>query len=209
VTTVATRRDELLVRAQRLGAFTVVWNLGEGGVAIAAAWIAGSGALTGFGVDSVVESASATVLLWRLGAERRDAERAERVERLAARGIGASLLALAVLVAYEAVRSLALHEQPQVSVIGIAVTAASLVVMPLLARRKRRVAIALGSRAAEADSAQTRACAWLSAVVLTGLVLNAAFSWWWADPVAALAVVFFLMREGREALTSKSVDGCC
>jgi divalent metal cation (Fe/Co/Zn/Cd) transporter len=209
VTTVATGRDELLVRAQRLGAFTVVWNLGEGGVAIAAAWIAGSGALTGFGVDSVVESASATVLLWRLGAERRDGERAERAERLAARGIGASLLALAVLVAYEAVRSLALHEQPQVSVIGIAVTAASLVVMPLLAQRKRRVAIALGSRAAEADSAQTRACAWLSAVVLTGLVLNAAFSWWWADPVAALAVVFFLLREGREALTSENVDDCC
>jgi divalent metal cation (Fe/Co/Zn/Cd) transporter len=208
VTDVASR-NILLARAQRLGVFTVAWNLVEGVVALGAAWVAGSRALTGFGLDSAVESISASVLLWRLGAERRDPERAERVEHIATRAIGASFLLLAAFVAYEAVRSLALQEEPDASPVGIALTALSLLVMPVLARRKRRVADALGSRAARADSAQTSACAWLSAVVLTGLVLNALLGWWWADPVAALGVVMLLVNEGREALTADTLDDCC
>jgi divalent metal cation (Fe/Co/Zn/Cd) transporter len=202
-------RDALLRQAQHLAVFTVGWNITEGIVAIAAAWVAASRALTGFGLDGAVESVSAAVLMWRLGAERRDPERAERVEGIAVRAIGVSFVLLAAFVAYEAVLSLVLHKEPEASPAGIAVTAVSLVVMPLLARRKRRVAISLGSRAAEADSAQSRACASLSAVVLVGLVLNAAFSWWWADPVAALVVVVLLLREGREALTAEHVDDCC
>jgi divalent metal cation (Fe/Co/Zn/Cd) transporter len=205
----ATGRSELLRRAQRLGLFTVVWNVAEGVIAIAAAWIAGSRALAGFGLDSAIESISATVLLWRLGAERRDPERVEHVERIATRVIGASFVILAAFVAYEAVRSLALHEEPHASPVGIALTLVSLVVMPLLARRKRRVALALRSKAAEADSAQTRACAYLSAVVLSGLVLNAALGWWWADSIAALGVVVILLQEGREALIAEHVDDCC
>lgn len=202
-------RGALLCHAQRLGVFTVTWNVLEGVIAIAAAWVAGSRALAGFGLDSAVESISATVLLWRLGAERRNPERVERVERIALRAIGVSFLVLATYIGYEAVRSLIVQDKPDASPVGIALTLVSLAVMPLLARRKRRVAIALGSRAAQADSAQTRACAYLSAVVVTGLILNAAFHWWWADPVAALAVVVFLLNEGREALTTGNLDDCC
>jgi divalent metal cation (Fe/Co/Zn/Cd) transporter len=208
VTDIATR-ERLLVRAQRLGVFTVVWNALEGVIAVSAAWIAGSRALAGFGLDSAIESVSASVLLWRLGAERRDPERAEHVERLATRAIGASFLLLAAFVFCEAIRSLALQEEPDASPVGIALTTVSLVVMPLLARRKRRVAHALDSRAAQADSAQTLACGWLSAVVLIGLVLNAMLGWWWADPIAALGVVALLVHEGREALNAQQVDDCC
>lgn len=202
-------RPDVLRRAHRLAVFTVTWNVIEGIVAITAAWIAGSRALAGFGLDSAVESISAAVLLWRLGAERRDPQRVERVERVAVRAIGVSFLVLAAYVAVEAIRSLALRDEPDASPVGIGLTLVSLVVMPILATRKRRVARALGSKAAEADSAQTRACAYLSAVVVAGLVLNAALGWWWADPVAALGVVVFLILEGREALTAQHVDDCC
>lgn len=205
----APRRHVLLRQAQRLGALTVGWNVTEGVVAITAAWMAGSRALLGFGLDSAIESVSATVLLWRLAAERRDPERAERVERIAVRAIGASFLLLAAFVAFDALRVLVIHDEPETSLAGIILTLASLIVMPVLAHRKRRVAVALGSRAAQADSAQTWACAWLSAVVLVGLVLNAAFGWWWADPAAALGVVVLLLREGREALTAQHVEDCC
>jgi divalent metal cation (Fe/Co/Zn/Cd) transporter len=208
MTDIATR-ELLLARAQRLGVFTIVWNAVEGVIAVSAAWVAGSRALAGFGLDSAIESLSASVLLWRLGAERHDPERAEHVERVATRAIGVSFVFLATFVAYEAIRSLALQEEPDASSVGIAVTAISLVVMPVLARRKRRVAHALHSRAAQADSAQTLACAWLSAVVLAGLVLNATLGWWWADPVAALGVVALLVDEGYEALDAEHVGACC
>lgn len=202
-------RSGHLAHARRLAAFTVAWNVVEGVIAIAAALAAGSRALIGFGLDSAVESISATVLLWRLGVERRDPERADAVERSATRAIGVSFLALAAFVTYDAVGALATGDEPDTSVVGIVLTAVSLVVMPVLAHRKRRVAIALGSHAARADSTQTLACAWLSAVVLAGLVLNAALGWWWADPVAALGVVVLLVNEGREALTADHLDDCC
>lgn len=208
MTDVATR-THLLARAQRLGVFTVAWNTVEGAIAITAAWLAGSRALAGFGLDSAIESTSASVLLWRLSAERSNPERANQVERTATRLIGASFMLLAVFVAYEAIRALALHEDPDASPVGIALTAISLVVMPLLARAKRRVAVALDSDSARADSAQTLACASLSAVVLAGLVLNATLGWWWADPIAALGVVVILVREGRGALTTERLDDCC
>lgn len=203
------QRTGLLRRAHRLALFTVIWNVTEGIIAISAAWIAGSRALAGFGLDSAVESVSATVLIWRLGAERRDPTRVERVERIAVRAIGISFLVLATYIAVEATRSLAFREEPDASPVGIALALVSLLVMPILAARKRRVALALGSRAAEADSAQTRACAYLSAVVVAGLALNAALGCWWADPVAALGVVVFLLLEGREALAADQVDDCC
>ena len=202
-------RPELLRRAQALAVFTLAWNVAEGVIALAAAWAAGSRALAGFGLDSAVESISAGVLLWRLRVEQRDPERVERVEPIALRLIGVSFLVLAAVVGFEAVRSLLIRDEPDASPVGIGLTLLSLAVMPILARRKRRVAIALGSRAAEADSAQTRACAYLSAVVVTGLVLNAVFGWWWADPVAALGVVVFLVLEGREALSAEQLDDCC
>ena len=208
-TGITDQRAALLRRAWWLAVFTVVWNLAEGAVAITAAALAGSRALIGFGVDSFVESASAAVLIWRLSIEQRSPERAEHVEQRALRIIGVTFLALAALVGIESVRSLIAGEQPDVSWTGIVLTIVSLIVMPVLARSKLRVGRALGSRSVEADSRQTWACVYLSAVVLAGLVANAAFGWWWADPVAALGVVAFLVHEGREALEAEHVDDCC
>jgi divalent metal cation (Fe/Co/Zn/Cd) transporter len=199
----------LLRRALFLAWFTVGWNVIEGAVAIGAAVGAGSTALLGFGLDSGVESLSATVVLWRLYAERRDPELAEAVERRALRLIGVAFLVLSAFIAFESARSLLGRHEPDASVLGIVLTALSIVVMRWLATAKRRVGIAMGSRAVEADSAQTSACVYLSIVVLGGLVLNALFGWWWADPVAALGVVVFLVREGREALTAEHADDCC
>ena len=206
---VTDQRTLMLRRAWWLAVFTVVWNLAEGAVAVTAAFLANSRALIGFGVDSFVESASAAVLIWRLRVEQRSPERADHVEQQALRIIGLTFLALAALVGIESIRSLVAGEQPDVSRVGIVLTVVSLIVMPLLAREKRRVGLELGSRSVEADSQQTQACVYLSAVVLVGLVANAAFGWWWADPLAALGVVAFLVSEGREALEAEHVDDCC
>ena len=202
-------RELLVRRAHRLAVFTVVWNISEGAIALTAAIVAGSQALLGFGLDSGIESLSASILLWRLAAERRDPERAEHVERRAVRLIGASFFVLAAFVGFDAIRSLLDGARPEASPAGIALTSLSLVVMPVLAAKKRRVGRDMGSRSVQTDSQQTSACAYLSAVVLVGLVANAALGWWWADPVAALGVVVFLVREGREALGAEHVDDCC
>jgi divalent metal cation (Fe/Co/Zn/Cd) transporter len=160
-------------------------------------------------LDSGVESLSASVVLWRLYAERRDPERAEAVEQRALRLIGVTFFVLGAFIAVEAVRSIVTRQEPDASVVGIVLTTVSIVVMQWLARAKRRIGIEMGSRAVTADSSQTSACVYLSIVVLAGLVLNAAFGWWWADPLAALGVVVFLVREGREALASEHADNCC
>lgn len=204
-----TNRERSLGQARQLSVFSIGWNVTEGCIAVTAGLIARSGALTGFGLDSAVESISASVLLWRIQAERNQPQRAEHVERTASRLIGASFLLLAAYVAYDAISALVTRDEPDTSIIGIALTAVSLIVMPVLARRKRRVATQLDSRAAHADSTQTMACVWLSAVVLAGLLLNATLGWWWADPIAALGVVVFLILEGREAITAEQLDDCC
>jgi divalent metal cation (Fe/Co/Zn/Cd) transporter len=194
-------RRALLQRAVRLEVLTVGWNVVEGGVAIAAALAAGSVALFGFGVDSFVECASGAILLWRLGAERRglEGDAIERLDRRAHRLVGASLFLLAGWVALDATRSLWVGDRPDASPVGIALTAVSIATMLWLARAKRRVAAALGSRALEADAFQTTACFWLSVITLAGVGLNALLGWWWADPVAALAMTAFIGREGLEA----------
>ena len=196
-------RSQLLSRALQLAYFTVVWNFIEGLVAIWAAIRAGSDALLGFGLDSGVESLSGLVLIWRLKTERKYVERAEEVEEKALRLIGLTFFALAAFVGYESVTTLLNAERPETSWVGIGVTTLSLIVMPILARMKERVGEAMGSRAVLADSAETWACVYLSGVVLAGLILNALFGWWWADPVAALAVVGFLVKEGREAFSQE------
>lgn len=193
-------RAGLLRRGLRLEYLTVGWNMVEGAVAIGAALAAGSIALLGFGIDSLVETASGVILVWRLAAERRtdgDAE-LERLDRRAHRLVGASLLLLAAYVVTEAGEALWTREQPRPSAVGLAVTGVSIGVMWWLARAKRLAAEALGSRALAADSFQSSACFWLSLVTLAGLGLNWAFGWWWADPVAALAMAVFLVREGLE-----------
>jgi divalent metal cation (Fe/Co/Zn/Cd) transporter len=201
------RRASLLRRALRLEYLTVGWNVVEGLVAISAGLAAGSVALLGFGIDSFVESASGTVLTWRLLAERRAASHAriEHVERRAQQLVAASLLALAAWVSWDAVTSLLAREEAQPSAVGIALALASLVAMWWLARAKRRVGVELGSRAMTADAFQTNACFWLSVTLLVGMGVNAAFGWWWADPVAALVMVVFI---GREALGAWRGEDC-
>ena len=202
----ATSRDQLLQQALGLAYFTVAWNVIEGVIAIWAAIDAGSDALLSFGLDSAVESISALVLIWRLRVEQRDAERAEEVESRALRLIGVTFFILAAYVTYESITTLVNGDQPDVSIVGIVLTTLSLIVMPILARRKEQVGEEMDSMAVLADAAETRACFYLSIVVLTGLVLNAALGWWWADPLAALGVVVFLIKEGREAMSGEHGD---
>ncbi|MEX0985449.1 MAG: cation transporter [Actinomycetota bacterium] len=193
-------RRALLRRALALEYVTVGWNVIEGVIAVAAALAAGSVALLGFGIDSFIESTSGSILIWRLLAERRssDEERIERVEHRALRLVAISLFLLAAFISVDAVRTLIEGDRPDPSAVGIALASVSLVVMWWLARAKRRVGIALGSRAMEADSFQTEACWWLSLIVLGGVGLNAALGWWWADPVAALGACIFIVREALE-----------
>ena len=200
--TVATGgRTALIGRALRLEYLTVGWSLIEAGVGVAAALASGSVALMGFGLDSLVEGASGGVLIWRLTAERRavDADAIERLDRTAHRLVGGSLFLLATYVASDAVWTLWRQERPHPSIVGIALTSIALVAMWWLGRAKRRVAAALDSRALEADAFQATACFWLSLITLTSVALNALFGWWWADPVGALAMTVFIVKEGREA----------
>ncbi|HXZ86691.1 MAG TPA: cation transporter [Myxococcota bacterium] len=201
-------RPALLERALLLEYATVGWNVLEGLVGIGAALAAGSIALLGFGVDSFVETASGAVLVWRLRAERglHDDVALERLDQRAHRLVGWSLLLLAGYIGLDAALALWRREAPQPSWVGIALTSVSLVAMAWLARAKRSTAVALGSRALAADSFQTSACFWLSIVTLSGVGLNALFGWWWADPLAALAMTPLLLREGREAWRG---EDCC
>ncbi len=192
-------------RGLNLEYFTVAWNLLEAAVALVSGAVAGSIALIGFGLDSLIEVSSGGVLLWRLSADQ-DEERRERVEKIALKLVGLSLVLLAAYVAGDSVFSLVRREAPERSLPGIALAIASLIAMPLLARAKRRVASALGSLALQADSRQTDICAYLSAILLLGLVLNAAFGWWWADPLAGLVMVPLIAYAGSEALRGKT---CC
>jgi divalent metal cation (Fe/Co/Zn/Cd) transporter len=190
-----------LRRGLRLEYLTVGWNVVEGLVSIVAATAAGSVALLGFGIDSFVETASGLVMIWRLHAERRarDRQEIERLDERAHKLVASSLFLLAAYVAFDAVKALVARERPEPTVVGVAVTALSLAVMWWLARAKREAALGLESRALEADSFQTTACFWLSLITLSGIALNAALGWWWADPVAALGMTWFLVSEGREA----------
>ncbi len=194
-------RADLLRRGLRLEYFTVGWNVIEGVVSVAAALMAGSVALLGFGIDSFVETTSGLILIWRLRAERRarDPEEIERLDQRAHKLVGLSLFLLAAYIGVDATMALITRERPEPTIVGVAITALSLAVMWWLARAKRQTARALESRALEADSFQTTACFWLSLLTLAGIALNAAFGWWWADPVAALGMTWFLVAEGREA----------
>jgi len=199
-------RSEDVRRGRWLEYLTVGWNSLEGVIAIGAGFVAGSVALVGFGLDSVIEVTSGAALLWRLHLDA--PERRERAEQVSLKIVGVSFLALAAYVAFDAVKSLITREPPEASYVGIALAALSLVVMPLLARAKRKVAAKINSRALEADSRQTDICAYLSAILLGGLILNALFGWWWADPVAALVMTPIIAKEGVEALRGETCSDC-
>lgn len=199
-------RGALLLEKLSIG-----WMLIEGGAAIATGLLAHSVALLGFGLDSGLELAAAVALYRRLNIELRggDAEAAEQSERKASRIVGVTLLLLAVYIVLDSGRTLWLRSVPEKSALGLSVAVAALVAMPLLGRAKLRAGRALASRALVADAKETFACAWLSASVVVGVGLHVALGWWWADPVAALAMVPLLFREGREALEEASGKGEC
>jgi cation diffusion facilitator family transporter len=195
-------RTVLLVRALRWERLTILWNVAEAVIAVGAGWLAGSVALIGFGLDSVIETIAATALYRRLRAEQAGAseEESEAHERRALRLVGITFFLLGGYIAFEAASSLWTREPPAVSRLGILLAAISLVVMPALAIAKHRTGKALQSRALVADAKETFVCSYLSFALLVGLGLNALLGWWWADPVAALAMLPFVLHEGREAI---------
>ena len=207
MTDLALNRPALVRRGLRLNWLTLAYNTVEAVVSVAAGLVAGSVALLGFGVDSGIEVTASVAAQWRLRVDV-DPERRERVERLTRRVIGASFLALAVYVLVDSLTTLWRREAPEASRLGLVILVLSVVVMPVLARAKRRVALALKSRALEADAAQTSLCAYLSVIALAGVGLNAALSWWWADPVAALVMVPIIAKEGIEGLRGESDCDC-
>ncbi|MHB8067239.1 MAG: cation diffusion facilitator family transporter [Desulfobaccales bacterium] len=190
--------------ARRLEYLTIGWNFIEAGVAIGAGVSVGSIALVGFGVDTLIEILSSFVLLWRLLSIHPD----ERRERIALKLVGVCFMLLAAYVAYEAVSALFHKKPPDASLVGIVLAICALFVMPLLARAKRRAAGRLNSAALSADACQSSICAYLSAILLGGLALNAVFHWWWADPVAALTMVPIIVKEGLEALRGEVCAAC-
>lgn len=194
-------RAALVKRGLQLNWATIVYNCVEAVVALVSGIVSGSIALVGFGLDSVVEVTSSIAAQWRLRLDV-DAARRAQVERSAHRIIGLSFLALGTYVAVDSVKTIWFREVPDRSISGLVILTLSVFVMPWLARRKRRVARQLASKALESDAKQTSLCAYLSVIALAGVALNAALGWWWADPVAALVMVPIIAIEGMEGVRS-------
>ena len=200
-------REVVVARGRRLEYLTIAWNGFEAAVGLIAGLIAGSVALIGFGLDSVIETTSAGILLWRLHRDHKPEQR-EQSERVARRLVGICFLLLAAYVTLESAQALWTRQHSERSIPGVLIAIAAVIVMPLLARAKRRVAIELDSRALHSDSRQADFCAYLSAILLAGLLLNVIFGWRWADPVAALVMVPIIAREGLQGLRGQVCDDC-
>jgi divalent metal cation (Fe/Co/Zn/Cd) transporter len=198
-------RLDLVRRGRRLEYFTIAWNTVEALVSLVAGFSAGSVSLVGFGLDSAIEVASGAALLWRLHSDLNPSRR-ESAERITLRIAGWCFLALAAYILYESGSTLIRRQAAERSIPGMVIAAAAVVVMPILARAKRRVAAGINSGAMYADSRQADFCAYLSGILLAGLVLNAVLGWWWADPVAGLVMVPIIGREGVNGLKGKT---CC
>ena len=201
-------RPAVVLRGQRLEYFTIAWNTLEGLVAVIAGALAGSISLVGFGLDSFIEVTSGAVLLWRMSVDS-DVHRREKNEKRALRIVGACFLLLAAYIAYDSIVDLMSKRAPEHSIPGIVLACVSLMVMPLLSRAKRKVGRSLGSAAMHADAKQTEFCTYLSAILLVGLLLNAFFGLWWADPLAAVVMVPIIAKEGVDGLRGQTcADGC-
>ena len=200
-------RTATVRRGRRLEYFTIVWNLLEGLVAVGAGAMAGSISLVGFGIDSFIEVTSGATLLWRMAVDS-DEYRRELNEKRALKVVGICFLSLAGYITYQSVQDLWFKRAPEHSIPGIVLACVSLVVMPLLSRAKRSVGKALGSAAMHADAKQTEFCAYLSAILLGGLLLNALLGLWWADPLAALVMTPIIAKEGVDGLRGKACQDC-
>jgi divalent metal cation (Fe/Co/Zn/Cd) transporter len=200
-------RASIALRGRRLEYFTIGWNVLEGLVAVVAGAVAGSISLVSFGIDSFIEVTSGAALLWRMTVDA-DAHSRTRNEKNALKAVGLCFLCLASYIVYESATDLFMRRVPEHSLPGMILACVSLVVMPLLSRAKRKVASELGSAAMHADSKQTEFCAYLSAILLGGLALNALFGLWWADAAAALAMVPIIAKEGIDGLRGKTCQEC-
>ena len=200
-------RETHLGRALRLSALSIVWSGGVGSIATYAALASGSLSLLGFGVDAVIDSAASVVLIWRFRAEGRNPERAARVEHMAERVVGLALIALAMYLAFGAVRSIASETRPESSLVSLVLLLASAVVLPPLAVAKYRVAARLGSGALRLDSILTAVAAVLAAISLASLASSAAFGFWWADAIGALVVAGIIVREGVGSIRASQSRG--
>jgi divalent metal cation (Fe/Co/Zn/Cd) transporter len=206
--TLSGSRGAVVRRGVLLSYLTIGYNAAEAVIALVAGLVSGSVALTSFGADSVIEVTAGGAALWRLRADHDHAAR-ERAEGTTHRIVGWCFLALALYVVLESAHSLWGRVRPDPSVVGLLLLAASVVVMPLLSRAKRRVAEEMGSASLKAEATQTALCAYLSVIALAGVGLNAAFGWWWADPAAALCMVPIIVREGLEGVRGDAcADGC-
>ncbi|AVH60811.1 MULTISPECIES: cation diffusion facilitator family transporter [Streptomyces] len=197
-------------RAVRYAKFTIGYNVIEGIIAVAAGTVAGAVSLIGFGIDSGIEVAAAVVVLVRLLAEIKGGEPDEAKERRALKFIAVTFFALAAYVTVEGVRDLIGGEKPDTSLVGIALTGLSIVIMPWLAHAKRKAGQEMNSRLVVADAVETKLCAWLSVSTFVGLLAFAAFGWTWLDPVAGFVIAAFAVMEGKEAWEGELVcdDGC-
>ena len=200
-------RAAIVRRGRRLEYFTIAWNSAEGLLAVGMGVVAGSISLVSFGLDSFIEVTSGSVLLWRMSVDA-DVHSREHNEKRALRIVGFCFLLLAAYVAYESSMDLVARRAPEHSLPGIILACVSLIAMPLLSRAKRRVGRTMGSAAMHADAKQTEFCTYLSAILLSGLLLNAIFGWWWADPVAAIAMTPIIAKEGLDGVKGKACEAC-
>ena len=200
-------RVDGLRRGIALEYVSLAYNVLESVVGLAAGAVAGSVALIGFGLDSVVESSTAAILIWRFLTETRGRHSSEDAERKAVRLVAVAFFALAAYIGVRAILDLVAQSRPDDSPVGIALAVASLIVMPVLVARKRKLAAEIDSRSLRADSTQTLLCTYMSAFLLVGLAANTLLGWWWADPVAGLAIAALAVREGTELWREE--DFCC
>lgn len=202
-------RAAVVERARLLNRVTIGYNVVESVIALSAGMIAGSVSLIGFGLDSAIEVSASAVLAWRLAAERRQGC-AQEADRTATRAIAVCFAVLALYVGFDSVRRLVAGEAPDTTVIGIVLTSLSLLIMPLLARAKHKIGPALGSQAQVAEANQTQLCAYMSAVVLAGLLAHFWLGWWWADSVAAIGIAVLAGFEAIRTWRADSLqDTCC
>ncbi len=194
-------------KALRLEWFLIVYNIIEAVASIIFGIAAGSVALIGFGLDSVIEVASAGILIWRLSIHSSPAEE-ERGEKKALFFVGVTFFLLAAYVGFESIYKLLKHEIPHESMAGIIIAILSIVIMPSLGLAKRKIARQIKSKALEADAMETIICAYLSVILLVGLGLNLLFGWWWADPIAGLIMVLLIVKEGLEAIEESTDNDC-
>jgi divalent metal cation (Fe/Co/Zn/Cd) transporter len=198
-------RSRLVRRAKLLSWLSLVWMTIEGAVGVTAGLVAGSVALTGFGLDSVIEGAASVIVIWRFTGGRESSEAAEdRAQKL----VGVSFFLLAPYIAVDAILTLTSGSHAMTSWVGVALAVGSIVLMPLLGRAKARLGAQLGSSATAGEGAQNMLCAYMAAGVLVGLLANAVLGWWWLDPVIGLGIAALAVKEGREAWAGEVCADC-